>query len=142
MYRALLDQIAQKIVLPAFPLILNNICGHIESGDWFYRTREAVFGVSMDAVMPKNDTDAAAMGEAMGKGLDELAQAMDADGEGNCRLTGGKVTYAEMEFVAILYFVKLAGRESAWKHIKDRNGGRWEKLLETYSSRLPVQTLV
>ena len=135
----MLDQfILEKIGIHLFPLMVNDFCVLISTGDWYYKTRDALLDVPMESFMPKSDAEITALWEKLAQGLDALAKAMDEEEEGNYRLTKGKVTYAEMELVVMLYVAKRVSPETVWRHVKDRNEGLWEKLLDFYSSWLPL----
>jgi glutathione S-transferase len=97
-----------------------------EEAKWFAESREAVSGKKF--VPPTDEQRGAALAkfEAF---FDELSAHLDRTGDGNFRVTGGKVTYAEIELVGYIRTCKAINGQG-WASLKTRNGGRFAKLLE------------
>lgn len=108
------------------------------TGEWYASTREDLYGVPLQAILPKDEAEFVAAREKLWLGFDALADALDMEGEGNHQIVKGQVTYSEMELVALLYYMKRVSPDRVWEHLKDRNGGRWEKLLDSYKAYLPA----
>lgn len=138
-YHALFSQfIFEKLILPMNPLVVEEFMGLITTGEWYASTREDLYGVPLQAILPKDEAEVVAAREKLWLGFDALADALDAEGEGNCQIVKGQVTYSEMELVALLYYMKRVSPDRVWEHLKNRNGGRWEKLLDSYKEYLPA----
>jgi len=138
-YRALLGQfMGEKLNLTMFPLIVDNYRDLLTTKEWYASTRETLLGSPIEAIVPKDEAGVVAAREKLWVGFDALANALDAEGEGNYHFVRGQVTYADMEVAALLYFISRISSERIWAHLKDRNGGRWQKLLDEFKPYLPV----
>lgn len=90
------------------------------------------------AIAPRDEAGVVAAREKLWAGFDALANALDAEGEGNYHFVRCQVTYADMEVAALLYFISRISSERIWAYLKDRNGGRWQKLVDEFKPYLPV----
>lgn len=99
-------------------------------------------GATFDQIVPQDEASVARLWKSFDAAFDDLAAYLDHAGEGNFRVTGD-VSYAELELVSLLNLVKRTSFDEGWKRLKDRNGGRWAKLLElpVYQELLPVNRI-
>ena len=97
---------------------------------WWIDTRPRAFGASYEHFAPNTPEKREKAWKRYEEAFDELEKYLDAAGEGNYRLSNGLVTYAEIEMVALLKTIQLIGKDDGWKGLKDRNGGRWAKLVD------------
>lgn len=139
-YRALLGQfISEKLNLVLLPLIVESYRDLLTTREWYASTRETLLGAPIEAIVPKDEVDVATMREKLWHGFDALADALDVEGEGNLQFVKSHVTYADMEIAALLYFITRISPERIWAHLKERNGRRWQKLLEEFKPFLPAR---
>ncbi|EJD06830.1 uncharacterized protein FOMMEDRAFT_165518 [Fomitiporia mediterranea MF3/22] len=107
--------------------------------EWFIESRRRIGGRSVEEMVPQDEASMQIAWKNFDAVFDELAAHLDKAGEGNYRITGG-VSYSEFELVSFLNLIYRLSFDEAWKRLKGRNGGRWEKLLNlpVYKDILPV----
>lgn len=109
---------------------------------WWIETRPRAFGDSYDALAPNTTEKRAMAWKAYEDAFDAVAKYFDVAGEGNHRLSAGLVTFAEIELVSLLKTIQFIGKDDGWKGLKDRNGGRWAKLVNEPEYRYVTSTAV
>ena len=137
-YREAFDQlVTEKILSNMFPLVIQDFINILTTPEWYEKTREQLLGFPVQNIYPKDEAAVRAYQEKLWEGFDVIAKVLDAGGAGNFRLANGKIIYAEMELASILFFMSNVSPVKIWAPLKDRNEGRWAKLVETYGAWLP-----
>jgi glutathione S-transferase len=81
--------------------------------------------------VPQSESEMEQARKNMLGGFDKYAAFLDKAGEGNHRITPGRVSYTEIGLVAWLHvFRAVGGHLDDWRMVERANGGRWAKLLE------------
>ena len=118
--------------------ILNSLPPHTR--DWWIETRPRAFGQPYDVLAPNTPKKRAKAWKIYEDAFDAVARYFDVAGKGNHRLSGGLVTYAEIELVSWLKTIQLIGKDDGWKGLKDMNGGRWARLVDEPEYRYAIST--
>jgi glutathione S-transferase len=124
------EKVAGRAVGYVLPAVVDSLPVHCQK--WYKDTRKRTFGVPYDVLAPNDSAARAEKRRSFEEAFDNLAILLDAGGKGNYRLSNGKVTYAEIELAAIVWWIRASDRneDGAWAILKERNDGRWAKLLE------------
>ncbi|KAG6826521.1 hypothetical protein H0H92_015493 [Tricholoma furcatifolium] len=102
--------------------------------EYFITTREKWWG-PLDKMCPDRET----AWKAVQEGLDNVAQALDANGgKENLRVVPGKPTYADFVLVAPLLWARSTVTEEEFETLKSWNDGRWGKIVEQSEPLLRV----
>ncbi|KAG6906656.1 hypothetical protein DXG01_012713 [Tephrocybe rancida] len=120
-----------SLVVPGCPAILSP-----RGKEYFVTTREKWWG-PLNQMCP----DRPKAWKGVQEGLDKVAKALDANGEGqgdNLRVIPGKVAYADFALVAPLLWAKSILDEGEFNTLTGWNGGRWGKVLELNADVLRV----
>lgn len=126
--------LSEKVVGPAirfvFPAIANTLPPHCLQR--FKDSRKAAFGVPFEVLAPSDSESRSALRKGLEEAFDGLALLLDAGGKGNHRLNDGKVTFAEIKLAAYLWLIRATDKDEdgAWAILKERNDGRWARVLE------------
>lgn len=117
------------LVLPWIPKGLN-----ASSAEYYRRTRSALFGKSLDDIVPEASDEEAACWENVAKAFDALFQLIKKSEEQNIDLLwaldeAGDLapTYTGLVFAGALAFIQRAGREGTGQRIATYNDGFWEQ---------------
>ncbi|KLO06910.1 hypothetical protein SCHPADRAFT_909965 [Schizopora paradoxa] len=101
------------------------------SFDHIRRTREAIFGKTLEELTPKGDERTAQLASCKA-GFSKLAEVYSSNGDGKPYFYGAVPSYADLIVAAYLLWIKASiGHESPeWKEISGEwDGGQWGELL-------------
>ena len=61
----------------------------------------------------------------------------DEEARRKARVMGDRQSYADILLLTILFFVIQFSKDEGWKRLKDRNEGRWGRLVDSFREYLP-----
>lgn len=142
-FHKLFRQYVNEKVRPfVFPLITVGFADKLNETEWYYKTRELYLGFKFTGpggFIPQGEEAVAAAWAKFDEAFEGLAVLLNEEFEGNYRLLKDRVCFAEIELVSLLFFIKRTSPDDAWKRLKDKHGGKRQKLLEFYADYLPVR---
>lgn len=115
------------------------------STDYFYETREKMFGKSLHDYYPAGSPERKEAWEVLRRDLDELAVTYDKNEEGRGEYFIGKhVTWADIAVVSAFLWTRCTpvdrdGQSCVWDTVRTLNGGRWQKLMDKFENYLQVK---
>ena len=104
--------------------------------EYYRRTREAWLKCTLEGYCPAGSEKEEKAWKELWAGLDKVAEMMDRnkkkEGEDGGIWVMGDIgpTWADFTIVSAFVWFDVAGVKGGWDKIKDRNGGRWGKMME------------
>jgi glutathione S-transferase len=128
--RYFLEKVGMPIVYYITPANVSMLPS--DSQQHFKDTRMKTMGIAYEVLAPGDPAERAKLRKGFEDAFDGLATLLDAGGEGNFRINDGRVTFAEIDYAAMLWLVRgsSGNEDGAWTILKERNEGRWAKLLD------------
>jgi len=128
-------KVRTELLLPIFPIIARGTCHALNeaSQPYFRETREKnVFKKKLEEWGPSDEQgikDALATAK---KQFDEYLKTFPNAGP---YLFGQEISYLDMIFASVFMWIKVVAKEELWSQMREWDGGKWEKLLETFEEK-------
>ena len=136
---------SEKVIKALGPVLVGPYVDNLVSPEWYARTREKVYGKPVAEVIAKEDEIENAW-RNVEAGFDAIAILLDANIVGDetpeeaqkkmAAVMGDRPSFADIQLVGLLHSIIMYTPEG-WARLKRRNGGRWERLVNTYKEYLP-----
>ena len=129
---AFYNEISEALIVPVFTSLVYK---HLEKmqevdRDYFYKTREAIFGVEFDQIAPKGEQVQATLQSITG--ILDRASHYIAEGGGNF-VGDSRPLNADVNLVAMLVWATTVGKDTAVaKTVLEANGGRWAEYIKSF----------
>ncbi|TDL25792.1 hypothetical protein BD410DRAFT_608003 [Rickenella mellea] len=143
---ALRSYLVTHVFFALVPVLMEPYIATLVKPDYYASTRQIWFKVPLDQFIPKGDAEEEEW-KKVEQGFDGVAAFLDENADGfsgaeadekRLSVLGGQPSYVELELVAFMYSMKRLGFQKGWERLKDRNEGRWPKIMERYKEYLPV----